>query len=109
MEAGASGLPVVSTKHAGIPDTVVHGETGLLSEEMDIDSMANHMALIARDPSLASTMGENARVRIQTFFPMERSIQGLYGILDATAKGKYHSTRFNVGTPRSEMDLTCPG
>ena len=50
MEAGASGLPVVSTKHAGIPDTVAHGETGLLSEEMDIDSMADHMALLARDP-----------------------------------------------------------
>jgi colanic acid/amylovoran biosynthesis glycosyltransferase len=88
MEAGASGLPVVSTKHAGIPDTVTHGETGLLSEEMDIDLMANHMTLLARDPSLASTMGENARVRIQTFFSMERSIQGLYGILEATAKGK---------------------
>jgi colanic acid/amylovoran biosynthesis glycosyltransferase len=109
MEAGASGLPVVSTKHAGIPDTVAHGETGLLSEEMDIDSMANHMALIARDPGLASTMGENARVRIQTFFSMERSIRGLYGILDATAKGKYHRTRFSVGTPSSELDLTCPG
>jgi colanic acid/amylovoran biosynthesis glycosyltransferase len=88
MEAGASGLPVVSTKHAGIPDTVAHGETGLLSEEMDIDSMADHMALLARDRSLASTMGENARVRIQTFFSMERSIQGLYGILEATAKGR---------------------
>jgi colanic acid/amylovoran biosynthesis glycosyltransferase len=88
MEAGASGLPVVSTKHAGIPDTVAHGETGLLSEEMDIDSMANHIALLARDPSLASTMGENARVRIQTFFSMERSLKGLYDILEASAKGE---------------------
>ena len=87
MEAGASGLPVVSTKHAGIPDTVAHGETGLLSEEMDIGSMANHMALLARDPSLASALGQSARVRIQTFFSMERSIQGLYGILEAAANG----------------------
>jgi colanic acid/amylovoran biosynthesis glycosyltransferase len=88
MEAGASGLPVVSTKHAGIPDTVVHGETGLLSEEMDIDSMADHMALLARDPDLASKLGENARVRIQSLYSMERSIQGLYGILETTTKGK---------------------
>jgi colanic acid/amylovoran biosynthesis glycosyltransferase len=88
MEAGASGLPVVSTKHAGITDTVAHGETGLLSEELDIDSMADHMMLLARDPSLASKLGENARVRIRTFFSMDRSIQGLYGILEATAKGK---------------------
>lgn len=88
MEAGASGLPVVSTKHAGISDTVAHGETGLLSAEMDIDSMANHIALLARDPGLASTLGENARVRIQTFFSMDRSIQGLYSILEKTANGK---------------------
>jgi colanic acid/amylovoran biosynthesis glycosyltransferase len=88
MEAGASGLPVVSTKHAGIADTVAHGETGLLCEELDIDSMANHMTLLARDPQLASKLGENARVRIQTYFSMERSIQGLHSILEASAKGK---------------------
>ncbi len=88
MEAGASGLPVVSTKHAGILDTVAHGETGLLSEEMDIEAMANHIALLARDPGLASTFGENARARIQTLFSMELSIQGLYSILEAGAKGK---------------------
>jgi colanic acid/amylovoran biosynthesis glycosyltransferase len=88
MEAGASGLPVVSTMHAGIPDTVAHGETGLLSEELDIDSMAYHIALLARDPVLASKLGENARLRIQKLFSMERSIHGLNGILEAAVKGK---------------------
>jgi colanic acid/amylovoran biosynthesis glycosyltransferase len=87
MEAGASGLPVVSTNHAGISESVMHGETGLLCEELDIDSMANHMVLLARDPQLASKMGANARVRIQTYFSMERSIKNLHGILEASAKG----------------------
>jgi len=96
MEAGASGLPVVSTKHAGIPDTVAHGETGLLSEEMDIDSMANHIVLLARDPGLASTLGENARLRIQKLFSMEHSIRGLYGILEATAQQKSKSPQICV-------------
>lgn len=88
MEAGASGLPVVGTKHAGMVDTVVDGETGLLSEEMDIELMADHIALLARDPRLSSALGENARARIKGQFSMERSIQGLYGILEASAKGK---------------------
>ena len=56
--------------------------------------MANHMALLARDPSLASTMGENARVRMETFFSMERSLNDLYDILEAARRGKYYSTRF---------------
>jgi colanic acid/amylovoran biosynthesis glycosyltransferase len=87
MEAGASGLPVVSTNHAGIVESVKHGETGLLCEELDIDSMANNMVLLARDPQLASRLGENARQRIQTYFSMERSIQNLHSILEASAKG----------------------
>src|SRR6266850_2559879 len=36
LEAGASGLPVVSTRHAGIPDVVIEGETGFLSAEKDV-------------------------------------------------------------------------
>jgi colanic acid/amylovoran biosynthesis glycosyltransferase len=88
MEAGASALPVVSTRHAGIPETVTHGETGLLSAELDIDSMSNHMVLLARDPQLASRLGKNARVRIAASFSMDRSIQGLHAILEASAKGK---------------------
>ena len=30
LEAAALGLPVVATRHSGIPEAVVHGETGLL-------------------------------------------------------------------------------
>lgn len=101
MEAGASALPVVSTKHAGIPDTVAHGETGLLSEEADIDSMANHMVLLARDPHLASELGKNARVRIQSLFSMERSIQGLYGVLETAVKREDLATHTHASAIKS--------
>jgi glycosyltransferase involved in cell wall biosynthesis len=58
---------------------------------MDIDSMSDHIALLARDPRLASRLGENARMRIQNFFSLEHSIRGLYDILEATAQGKSHN------------------
>jgi glycosyltransferase involved in cell wall biosynthesis len=108
MEAGASALPVISTKHAGIPDTVAHGETGLLSEEADIDSMANHMVLLARDPNLASELGQKARVRIQNLFSMQRSIQGLYGVLETAVKGAdlithTQTSEIESWNPRSEQ------
>jgi colanic acid/amylovoran biosynthesis glycosyltransferase len=108
MEAGASALPVVSTKHAGIPDTVADGETGLLSEEADIDSMANHLVLLARDPNLASELGKKARVRIQNFFSMERSIQGLYEVLETAVKRvdlitHTHASEIKSWKPRSEQ------
>ena len=37
LEAGASGLPVVSTHHAGIPEVVLHEDTGYIVEEKDIE------------------------------------------------------------------------
>jgi len=85
-EAGASGLPVVSTYHAGIPDIVRHGETGFLVEERDVEGMAEHMCQMARDREMAASMGQRARQRIETYFSMERSVGRLYRILQ-WAKG----------------------
>ena len=83
LEAGSSGLPVVSTCHAGIPDVVVHGRTGLLVEEGDVDGMAENMLNLAQSPELASQMGKAARDRIRNHFSMESSIGGLWSIVQS--------------------------
>ena len=36
LEASACALPIVSTRHAGIPEAVVDGETGILVNEHDV-------------------------------------------------------------------------
>jgi colanic acid/amylovoran biosynthesis glycosyltransferase len=82
LEAGASGLPVVSTRHAGIPDVVVDAETGLLVDEGDIDGMAAHMLRIVNEPKLAAALGQAAQKRISEKFSMERSIEGLWTIIE---------------------------
>ena len=51
MEAQLSGLPVVATRHAGIPEVVVDGSTGLLVDEGDVAGMAEAMLLLLRDPA----------------------------------------------------------
>ncbi len=68
MEAGASGLPVVSTRHAGIPDVVIEGETGFLVDEGDIAGMAEKMIILAKDPQLAGRLGSAARGRVEDQF-----------------------------------------
>src|ERR1700755_310018 len=57
LEAGSSGLAIVSTLHAGIKEAVVNGETGYLVPEHDIEGMAHYMKLIAADVNLAVTLG----------------------------------------------------
>jgi glycosyltransferase involved in cell wall biosynthesis len=82
LEAGAVGLPVVSTKHAGIKDVVVDGETGFLVDEGDIDAMADRLIRLAMDPALAASLGDRARQRIITHFSLSDSIQRLACLLD---------------------------
>jgi len=86
LEAGASGLPVVATRHAGIKDSVIEMKTGLLVDEGDIDGMAHHMIRLAKDSALAASLGKAARERILTQYSMDKSIQNLWAIIDSTLK-----------------------
>jgi glycosyltransferase involved in cell wall biosynthesis len=60
QEAMANALPVISTRHAGIPEAVVHGETGLLIDEGDVNGMAEAMLAIA---PIAAALGAAGRRR----------------------------------------------
>lgn len=66
-EAAASGLPVISTRHASIPEQVVEGETGFLVEEHDWESMSDYMVELARDPAKRVAMGAQARKHISNW------------------------------------------
>jgi colanic acid/amylovoran biosynthesis glycosyltransferase len=43
LEAQAMGVPVVSFRHGGIPETMCEGVTGLLAEERDVKGLAEQM------------------------------------------------------------------
>jgi glycosyltransferase involved in cell wall biosynthesis len=85
LEASAAGLPIVSTLHAGIKDVVVHGETGFLVAECDVDTMAQHMIELALNPNLAAALGRAGRARIEEHFSMEQSIGNLWRIIQQAA------------------------
>ncbi|HJX91733.1 MAG TPA: glycosyltransferase [Pyrinomonadaceae bacterium] len=87
LEAGASGLPVISTRHAGIPDIVVEGETGYLVDEGDFEGMAQHMIAIAQDPELAATLGRAARKQIAKHFSVDQCNADLWRIIEACMNG----------------------
>jgi colanic acid/amylovoran biosynthesis glycosyltransferase len=83
LEAGASGLPLVSTRHAGIPDVVEEGATGFLVNEGDVGGMAERMARLADDPALAGHMGRAARRHIAENFSTEQSDRRLWGVIES--------------------------
>jgi colanic acid/amylovoran biosynthesis glycosyltransferase len=86
IEAMASGLPIISTRHAGIMDIVAEGECGFLVKEKDIEGMANNMIKFLSLPSLASEMGGNGRKFVEEKLSMEKSIRNLYQIILKSVK-----------------------
>lgn len=86
LEAGASGLPVVASRHGGIEDVVVDGKTGLLVEEGDVDGMAKCMVRIIQSPQMAEELGCNARNHVQSKFSMDKSIGTLWQIIQSTVR-----------------------
>jgi colanic acid/amylovoran biosynthesis glycosyltransferase len=103
LEAGAAGLPVVSTRHAGITDVVIHGKTGFLVDEGDVDGMSEYMYQLLNDPELASQMGKDARAYISANFTMEHSIEKLRKILEGCVVR--NPTAIRELTPNQAADI----
>ena len=99
LEAGASGLPVVATRHAGIQDVVIDGQTGLLVDEGDIDGMAESMRRLLEDPELARRLGMAARERVVSEYSLDRSIDNLWSIIQAAIHQgiEKNGSRISVG------------
>lgn len=63
IEAGAAGLPVVSTPVGGVPELVEHGRSGLLMD--GAKGLAAGLLELAQDPAKRQRMGAWARERAQ--------------------------------------------
>lgn len=81
LEAMAHALPVVATRHAGIPESVLEGETGLLVDEGDVRGMAAAMEALAADVPRARSLGEAGRRRAIAEFSLERQCARLTELL----------------------------
>ncbi|MGE0636374.1 MAG: glycosyltransferase [Bacteroidia bacterium] len=60
IEAMASGLPVIATRHAGIAEIIEHEKTGLLVEEYDYLKMASEMLRVLNNKKMAEKIGTAA-------------------------------------------------
>lgn len=60
LEAACSGLPAISTRHGGVPESIIDGETGILVEERNVNALASALRqMLDRNRRLA--MGRSAR------------------------------------------------
>jgi glycosyltransferase involved in cell wall biosynthesis len=72
VEAMACATPVIGSDTGGIRYTVADGETGFLVPARDPDSLAEKLAVLARDPGLVCRMGQAGARRANQMFTWRR-------------------------------------
>ena len=86
-EALACERPVVATAVEGMPELVVHGETGLLVPPRDPAALAGAIVKVLADPTAAQAMARAGRKRVETYFSLRAKLdatEALYRRLVAT-------------------------
>ena len=83
MEAMASGLPAISTRHAGIPEVVRDYETGLLVEERDVDGLARALVTAAGAADRWPEWAEAGRRHVEAEFNSIGQARRLEAIYDS--------------------------
>src|SRR5256886_15477313 len=74
LEAMAAGRPVVARRVGALPETVVHGETGLLIDDDRPESICAALAAGLAAPERGRAMGVARRGRAHDVFSPERAI-----------------------------------
>ena len=66
-------LPVVSSIHAGIPEAIQHGETGLLTAEKDWQAIAQSILQLLQQKELRQRFAIAGRRRMEQHFNLKRN------------------------------------
>ena len=74
LEAMACEMPVIASDSGGVPEVVVHGETGFLAPIGDVDRMGQYAVELGQSASLRAKMGAAGRNRAETVFPPEVAV-----------------------------------
>jgi len=82
LEAMASARPVISTTVAGIPEAVVHKETGLLVPASESGLFADALEILCRDNELRTRYGVAGRRRIEDNFQVETTVGPLVELFE---------------------------
>jgi colanic acid/amylovoran biosynthesis glycosyltransferase len=77
LEAMATGLPVVASRHGGIPDAVEDGKQGYLVAEQDAAGLAAALVNLASNRELWRQFQRAASVKVSETFEQSRQVSGL--------------------------------
>jgi glycosyltransferase involved in cell wall biosynthesis len=86
-EAQAMGVPVVSSRHGGIPETMLEGVTGLLAPERDVEMLAAHLLRYLEDDGFWNYSRTQAMTWVRQHFDVRTQTAKLEQTYDCVVQG----------------------
>ncbi|MGA2456132.1 MAG: glycosyltransferase [Terriglobales bacterium] len=105
VEAHALGLPAVSFQTAGIGEAVLHGETGLLAPEKDVDTLAEYLLRFLRDDPFWQTCSERAQRWVWERFNLDVLTQQLQRVYVEALEPRPHEAEDDRYPGRREVQV----
>jgi glycosyltransferase involved in cell wall biosynthesis len=106
IEAMAAARPVVSTRLAGIPESVVNDQTGVLVSPGDTTALAQALGRLLRDAELRLRYGRAGRARVEQHFRIEQTVTPLLQLLQGAAHGAtVTATKTSVAPPKTRAPV----
>ncbi len=88
LEAQLHRLPVVSTRVGGVPESVIHRETGFLAEENDAVTLKQYLMNLIHNETLRKSTGEKGRQFVLNQFNSKKRILELVNSLSSFLKDR---------------------
>jgi colanic acid/amylovoran biosynthesis glycosyltransferase len=88
IEALSQGLPVLSTRHSGIPELVQDGESGFLVPERDADALAEKLEYLIEHPEIWPEMGRAGRDYVARYYDINKLNDQLVSLYQRLLDGR---------------------
>lgn len=80
LEAMSTGLAVIATAVGGNPEIVVDGESGLLFQARDVDTLTQRLLTVKDQPDLRQRLGQGAIERVRDEFSIDAMVQAYHDL-----------------------------
>ncbi len=86
LEANVMGKPVVAGNSGGVPEAVIHGETGLLVDPVNVEEVGQAIVRLLQDQELAGRLGKQGQQRAMREFTSKASAAKVLARLEAITR-----------------------
>lgn len=77
LEASCMGLPIVATKHGGIPEVVKDGQSGFLVDEKSVKQLSEKILILLKNDDLRIKMGKAGKKFVKENFDIKKQTEKL--------------------------------